>query len=145
MLRKMLPEEVLVSRVANLREEFGDLFDEETLKRIAMDEMGISMPNVKTVKELKDREEVTIELEVVKIADTKEFEKRTGGRGKVRNLNVRDESGTCRIALWDADVDLVESLEIQIGTKLRCVDCFVKQTDFGVDISKGKKGKIEKL
>jgi ssDNA-binding replication factor A large subunit len=141
----MLPEDVLTSRVAELRKEFGGLFDDDTLKRVAMDEMGISMPNDKTVKELKDREEVTIELEVTKIADTKEFEKRAGGRGKVRNLNVRDESGTCRIALWDADVDLVESLDIQIGSKLRCVDCFVKQTDFGVDISKGKKGKIEKL
>lgn len=103
------------------------------------------MANAKTVKELKDREEVTIELEVTKIGDVKEFEKRTGGRGKVRNLNARDETGTCRIALWDADVDLVESMEIQTGTKLRCTDCFVKQTDFGIDITKGKKGKLEKL
>jgi replication factor A1 len=141
----MLPEEVLSSRMAELKNEFGGLFDDDTLKRIAMDEMGISMPNVKTVKELKDREEVTIELEVTKIGDMKEFEKRTGGRGKVRNLNVRDETGTCRIALWDADVDLVETLDIQVGTKLRCTECFVKQTDFGVDITKGKKGKIEKL
>jgi replication factor A1 len=141
----MLPEEALISRMAELKQEFGGLFDEETLKRIALDEMGISMPNEKTVKELRDREEVTIELEVTKVAETKEFDKRTGGRGKVRNLNVRDETGTCRIALWDADVDLVDSLGIQPGTKLRCVDCFVKQTDFGVDITKGKKGSIEKL
>jgi ssDNA-binding replication factor A large subunit len=141
----MLPEEVLTSRMVELKKEFGGLFDDDTLKRIAMDEMGISMPNVKTVKELKDREEVTIELEVTKIGDMKEFEKRTGGRGKVRNLNVRDETGTCRIALWDADVELVETLEIEVGTKLRCIDCFVKQTDFGVDITKGKKGQIEKL
>jgi len=131
--------------MVELKKEFGGLFDDDTLKRIAMDEMGISMPNVKTVKELKDREEVTIELEVTKIGDMKEFEKRTGGRGKVRNLNVRDETGTCRIALWDADVELVETLEIEVGTKLRCIDCFVKQTDFGVDITKGKKGQIEKL
>jgi len=100
---------------------------------------------VKKVVDLKDREEVTIELEVTKISDIKEFEKRTGGRGRVRNLNARDESGTCRVALWDADVDLVDSLDIKVGTKLKCTDCYTKQTDFGTDISKGRKGKIEKL
>jgi len=103
------------------------------------------MADMKKLADLKDREEVTVEVEVVKIADTREFEKRTGGRGKVRNLTVKDETGTCRLALWDADVDLVESFDLQVGTKLRCTDCFAKQTDFGKDITKGKKGTIEKL
>jgi replication factor A1 len=103
------------------------------------------MANVKKIKELKDREEVTIEVEVTKIADTKEFEKRTGGRGKVRNVSVKDETGTCRLALWDQDVDLVEGLPILVGTKLLCTDCYVKHSDFGLDLSKGKKGKIEKV
>jgi replication factor A1 len=103
------------------------------------------MANIKSIKDLKDREEATIEVEVTKIADTREFEKRTGGKGKVRNINVRDETGSCRLALWDMDVDLVDSLPIQVGGKLRCVDCYVKHTDFGLDISKGKKGKIERI
>jgi len=103
------------------------------------------MAIIKSIKDLKDREEATIEVEVTKIADIREFEKRSGGKGKVRNINVRDETGSCRLALWDADVDLVESLPIEIGSKLRCVDCYVKHTDFGLDISKGKKGKVEKV
>ncbi len=103
------------------------------------------MANVKNIKDLKDREEATVEVEVSKIADTKEFERRTGGRGRVRNINVRDDTGSCRLALWDADVDLVENLPIQVGSKLRCVDCYVKHSDFGMDISKGKKGSIEKI
>lgn len=97
----------------------------------------------KKIKELKDREEVTVEVEVTKVADTREFDKRTGGRGRVRNVSVKDETGNCRLALWDQDVELVESMPITVGTKLRCVDCYVKHSDFGLDISKGKKGKIE--
>ncbi len=103
------------------------------------------MASSKSIKDLKDREEVTIEVEVTKIADTREFEKRTGGKGRVRNISVRDETGSCRLALWDADVELVESMPIQIGSKLRCVDCYVKHSDFGLDVTKGKKGKIEKV
>lgn len=103
------------------------------------------MANVKNIKDLKDREEVTLEVEVTKIADTKEFEKRTGGKGRVRNISVKDETGSCRLALWDNDVDLVESLPLEVGSRLRCVDCYTKHSDFGLDISKGKKGKIEKI
>ncbi len=103
------------------------------------------MASSKNIKDLKDREEVTIEVEVTKIADTREFEKRSGGKGRVRNISVRDETGSCRLALWDADVELVESMPIQVGSRLRCVDCYVKHSDFGLDVTKGKKGKIEKV
>jgi replication factor A1 len=105
----------------------------------------MAMVNVKNIKDLKDREEATVEVEVTKIAETREFEKRTGGKGKVRNVSVKDETGSCRLALWDNDVDLVDTLPIRVGGKLRCVDCYVKHSDFGMDISKGKKGKIESI
>jgi replication factor A1 len=144
----MRQDQVPESKLTELREEFGGLIKDETLARIANEEeVDIMDPksNVKKIVDLKDREEVTIELEVVKVSDTRQFEKRTGGQGRVRNINVKDETGTCRLALWDNDVEMVESLGIQPGTKLRCVDCYVKKTDFGTDVSKGRKGKIEKL
>jgi replication factor A1 len=99
----------------------------------------------KKVIDLKDREEVSIEVTVVRIFDTKEFSRKDGTSGKVRNIKVMDDSGDCRVALWDNDVDLIETLGIVEGTKLKCEDCFVKQTDFGTDISKGKKGKITSI
>ena len=99
----------------------------------------------KKIAELKDREEVTLEVTVTKIMPVRQFTKKDGGQGKVRNVNVNDDSGSCRIALWDADADIIEALGIAEGSKLKCVDCFVKQTDYGVDISKGRKGSIEKI
>jgi len=144
----MRQNEAPESRLAELRDEFGGLIRDETLLRIAKEEDGEKMEpkaNVKKIADLKDREEITIELEVVKINDTRQFEKRTGGQGRVRNVNVKDETGTCRLALWDDDVDMIETLDIQPGSKVRCIDCYVKKTDFGTDVSKGRKGKIEKL
>jgi replication factor A1 len=100
------------------------------------------MANVKKVIDLKDKEEVTIEVTVTKILDAKSFSRKDGSSGKVRNLKVKDETGECRVALWDNDVDMIESQGVVEGTKLLCQDCYVKQTDFGTDISKGKKGSI---
>lgn len=138
-------EEVIEARIAELRLEFGDLIDDERLRRIALKECGQKMAEIKKISDLKDREEITVDVTVTKIFDTRQFNKKDGSPGKVRNLKVKDDTGECRIALWDEDVDLVESLGIEDGSLLRCQDCFVKQTQFGVDITKGRKGQIVKL
>ncbi|WP_019177069.1 hypothetical protein [Methanomassiliicoccus luminyensis] len=133
------------SKIVRLREEFGGLVDDETLKRLVMEEGGMKMAAEKKIADFSDREEITAVVKVARINDTKTFNKRTGGQGRVRNINVEDESGNCRLTLWDDDVDLPEGLNIQVGTSLKLTDCYTKQTEYGVDVSKGKKGKIEML
>lgn len=130
--------------MARLREEFGGLVDDATIRRLVLDDRGIKMAATK-IADIKDREEVSAVVRVTKINDVKTFNKRTGGQGKVRNLEVEDDSGNCRLTLWDDDVELPEQMELEIGTQLTLTDCYVKKTDFGTDVSKGKKGKIEKL
>ena len=136
-------DEDLDDRVAELRQEFGGLLNDEVLRRIAREEGGNNMASIKKIADLGDREEVSIVVKVTRVNDTKTFQKRTGGEGKVRNINVEDETGTCRLTLWDEDVELPENMNIEIGTQLKLTDCYTKQTDFGLDITKGKKGKIE--
>ncbi len=135
----------LDSRVSEIKDRFGGLLDDETVDRIARFNGGGPVAELKKIADLKDREEVSIVVKVNKVQDVREFKKRAGGTGRVRNMGVEDETGTCRLTLWDEDVDLPEGMEIQVGTQLRLTDCYTKQTDFGLDISKGKKGKIEKL
>ncbi|HEX9566656.1 MAG TPA: hypothetical protein VGA48_03575, partial [Thermoplasmata archaeon] len=54
----------------------------------------------------------------------------------------RDESGSCRFALWDDDVGLVERGKVAVGTTVRALDCYVKRTNFGLDVSRGKFGAL---
>ena len=75
-----------------------------------------------------------------------------GGRGgvtgllypqaRVVNLELRDESGFCRFALWDDDVGLVERGKAAVGATVRALDCYVKRTNFGLDVSRGKFGAL---
>jgi replication factor A1 len=132
------------SKMARLREEFGGLVDDATIRRLVLEDRGIKMAATK-IADIKDREEVSAVVRVTKVNDVKTFNKRTGGQGRVRNLEVEDDSGNCRLTLWDDDVELPEQMEMEIGTQLTLTDCYVKKTDFGTDVSKGKKGKIEKL
>lgn len=135
--------EDLEPRVEKLRQEFGELLSDEVLRRMALDEGGSNMAEIKKIADFKDKEEVSAVVKVSKINETKSFQKRTGGQGMVRNINVEDETGTCRLTLWDEDVDLPENLEIKVGTQLKLTDCYTKLSDFGLDVSKGRKGKIE--
>jgi replication factor A1 len=134
----------LESKMARLRDEFGGLVDDAIIRKLVLSEGGIKMAS-KKIADIKDREEITVTATVSKINPTKTFNKRTGGQGRVRNIDVQDDSGNCRLTLWDDDVDLPENLEILVGTQLTLTDCYAKQSDYGLDISKGKKGKIEKL
>ncbi len=132
------------AKVAELRQEFGGLLNDEVLLRMAREEQGgNNMAPIKKIADLGDKEEISIVVKVTRVNDTKKFQKRTGGEGQVRNINVEDETGTCRLTLWDEDVDLPENMNIEIGTQLKLTDCYTKQTDFGLDITKGRKGKIE--
>jgi replication factor A1 len=143
MVRKDMDEDP-DAKVAELRQEFGGLLNDEVLLRMAREEQGgNNMAPIKKIADLGDKEEISIVVKVTRVNDTKKFQKRTGGEGQVRNINVEDETGTCRLTLWDEDVDLPENMNIEIGTQLKLTDCYTKQTDFGLDITKGRKGKIE--
>jgi replication factor A1 len=136
-------DEDLEARVEKLRQEYGELLNDEVLYRIALEEGESNMTSTKKIADFENREEVSAVVKVTRINDTRTFQKRTGGEGRVRNIEVEDETGTCRLTLWDDDVNLPEDMNIQIGTQLKLTDCYTKQTDFGLDVSKGRRGKIE--
>ena len=135
--------ESLESKMARLRDEFGGLVDDATIRRMVLQDGGVKMA-IKKIADFKDREEVSAVVKVTKINEPRNFNKRTGGQGKVRNVDIEDESGNCRLTLWDEDVELPDKMEIMVGTQLKLTDCYAKRSDYGLDISKGKKGKIEK-
>jgi hypothetical protein len=55
---------------------------------------------------------------------------------------VRDETAAIRVVLWDEDADLPATLGLRPGTALRLIDCFVRRTNFGLELSRGKFGRL---
>ncbi|MBC7107577.1 MAG: hypothetical protein H5T41_02110 [Methanomassiliicoccales archaeon] len=136
-------EEELNARIAILRHEFGNLLDDDALRKLILDEEGLLITNMKCISNLKDREEVSVEAIVTRIFGIREFKKLDGTSGRVRNIEIEDGTGGARLVLWDEDVELPERIQMKVGTKLRLINCFVKFTDFGIDIMRGKRGRIE--
>jgi len=141
----MIEKDEVEEKIAELRGEFGGLLDEESLRKLALDELGMLVMNKKKIIDMTDKEAVSLEVRISKVYETREFTRKDGSTGKVRNVVIEDETGSCRLVLWDDDTDIPEILGIADGDQLGLRNCYVRFSDYGIDISRGRIGHIEKI
>ena len=92
------------------------------------------------IKELQANQTASLDkVEVVSLGEVKEFNK-YGNVGKLRNIKIKDASGEADLTLWNDNVD-----DFAEGDELKLTDCWVKEWNGTLQISSGKKGKIEKV
>jgi len=140
--KDLLTKEEFESRVRAKVAEWGALLDEDSAARLVLDELGRGTSNFQTVKELRDGMEVTLRVRVDAFSPVREFRRQDGSSGRVVNAEISDETGRSRLVLWDDDVALVEQGRYRQGMTLRLVDCFVRASRFGIEVSRGKFGAI---
>ena len=140
--KDLLTKEAFESRVHGKVEEWGGLLDEDAAARLVLDELGRGAANFQSVRELREGMEVTLRVRVDAVGPIRGFNRQDGSEGRVVNLDVSDETGRCRLTLWDEDVALADKARIKAGSVLRLLDCFVKVTRFGTEVSRGKFGAV---
>ncbi|PSQ43794.1 replication factor A [Halobacteriales archaeon SW_7_68_16] len=87
-------------RVEEKVDEMGGLVDDEAAAALVAEDIdgGIA----ETVAEIEpDVEEVKFTAKVVRIGETRTFERDDGEDGTVANVEVADETGAVRVAFWD--------------------------------------------
>jgi len=139
LIKDLISKEDFEKEIKKRADEYGQLLDEAAVAFLIVDEMGKNVENVSTIKELKDNEEATVYAAVTKIFEPRIFEK-NGRKGKVVNLEIKDETGKCRLVLWDKDVELVENGTIKENAVLKVVNGYVKKTENWFEINVGKWG-----
>jgi len=131
--------------IKKLQSEYDDLFDEETSAWLIVDELGRNTCNTYKINELTSGMECTITGVITSINESKSFNRRNGSIGRVVNLEITDETGICRLVLWDKNVELVEKNVINKGDRVKVVNGYVKNGLNGVEINVGRWGSIEVL
>ncbi|WP_292781473.1 OB-fold nucleic acid binding domain-containing protein [Methanobrevibacter sp.] len=72
--------------------------------------------NPKKIEDLDEDEEDTIIMgRIIEMYDVREFDRDTGDTGHVRNIEIADDTGTIRVALWDKDA----TKEREIGDAIK--------------------------
>ncbi len=122
--------------------EWGGLLDRDVAAMVVVERLGRSVASFARIADLEEGAEANLRASVVGISPVRTFTRQDGTSGRVANLELRDESGFCRFALWDEDVGLVERGKVTVGATVRALDCYVKRTNFGLDVSRGKFGAL---
>lgn len=112
-------------------EEFGDLVGEKAALLLVARDHGVTLTD-----EIK-HQEIEIDNIVEGISDVhfeKEihmvFDKNTWDDGQVRNLIVKDETGTIKVALWDDHADKVSKQDAKEENFLKLSGAYTKINEY---------------
>lgn len=122
--------------------EWGGLLDRDAAAMVVVERLGGSVASFLPIKDLEEGGEVNLRARVVGLSPVRTFTRQDGSAGRVVNLELRDDTGFCRMPLWDEDVALVEKGQVAVGKTVRAIDCYVKRTNFGLEVSRGKFGAL---
>ena len=80
---------------------------------------------------------VNIEATVTEMGETREFNK-YGRILKVANAMIRDDSGSIKLSLWNADID-----RVKVGNTIKITNGYVSEFQGEKQLTTGKFGKLE--
>jgi replication factor A1 len=142
LVEDILTEKEFEERISKMRIECDALLDDDTIALYIVDELGRNKINISEINDLKPGIEATIFGIIISIEESRIFKRKNGTYGKVVNLEISDDSGTCFLVLWDEDADLVINEKIKIGTNVKVVNGYVKEGMKGLEINSGRFGMI---
>ncbi|MBN2599678.1 MAG: hypothetical protein JXA75_03975 [Candidatus Thermoplasmatota archaeon] len=121
-----------------------ELIDKDTLAFLLVDELGRNTHSITDIAHLTPNGEYTVIGKVLSISDSKTFKRKNGSPGKVLNLEITDETATCRLVLWNGDIDTIKNKEIQPGTWIKIINGYTKTGYSGeMEIHLGRWGLLE--
>lgn len=142
-IKDIKTKEEFEEEIKNLQKEYDDLLDEETLALLIVDSLGRNQENICKITDIKSGIECTVFGKVTRINEARSFNRKNGTNGRVVNLEISDETGTCGLVLWNRDVDLVKNKTIKKNSNLKIINGYVKDGYNGIELNLGRYGLIE--
>lgn len=141
-VKDRMPPEAFDREIDETARAWGGLLDRDAAAMVVVERHGGSVAAFQAIKDLEEGGEANLRAKVVGLSPVRTFTRQDGSPGRVVNLELRDDSGFCRMPLWDEDVALVEKGQVAVGKTVRAIDCFVKRTNFGLEVGRGKFGAL---
>ncbi|MDH7517497.1 MAG: OB-fold nucleic acid binding domain-containing protein [Candidatus Thermoplasmatota archaeon] len=129
--------------IKKIRKEYDDLLDEDAAALLIVDELGRNKQNICKISDLKSDTECTVFGKITKISESRNFKRKNGSNGMVVNLELSDETGTCKLVLWNKDVELLKNKVIKKGTNVKVVNGYVKDGFNCLELNVGRWGFLE--
>ena len=123
---------------------YDELIDQDTIALLIVDELGRNKQSITKIIDLAPDGDYTVVGKVQSISDSKTFKRKNGTPGKVINLEISDDTGVCRLVLWNGDIEHIKNKEIQLGTTVKIINGYTKLGyTGGIEINLGRWGLLE--
>jgi len=122
---------------------YDELLDKDAIAFLIVDELGRNVHSITKIAQLPADGDATVIGKVLSISEAKPFKRKNGTPGKVVNLDLCDETGSCKLVLWNDDTDLITNKDIVPGTTVKIINGYIKQGFAGLEINLGRWGLFE--
>jgi ssDNA-binding replication factor A large subunit len=107
-IKDIKSKEEFKKEIQQLQNEYDQLLDDNTAALLIVDELGRNKQSISKINMLEPGMECTVFGRVTNYNQSRNFNRKNGSTGQVINLELTDDTGTCRLALWNRDVELVK-------------------------------------
>jgi len=125
-------------KVKDKLNQLSDLISKDGAAHIVANELGVkvyetaSSPKKVTIQELNPIfKNVEMVVKILKLNEIRAF-KTAAREGRVANILIGDETGTCRLVVWDEkQIKEIEDAKLKEGDILKVSGCYVRENNFG--------------
>lgn len=142
-VKDLMEKNEFLNEIKQIQNESDSLFNDYISTLLVVEKYGRNDENDIKISDLESGMESTISGKITKIGDIREFKKQNGIRGRVVNLKIMDDSGSCGLVLWDNDVNLIDNKSIKLGSSVKLINGNVKKGLNGIEINIGRWSLIE--
>lgn len=115
--------------------------DRPLVVRLIREEVGKSSPRPKTtIATLESETLATFEATVIRLKSAREVPTPSGARIMVQNGKIRDETGEVPLVLWGDQVS-----KVRVGERILLTDVWISMYIGHIQVSIGKRGKLESV
>jgi replication factor A1 len=130
------------TEIKNLQRENDNLFDDEAAALMIVDKLGRNNTNFR-ISDLQPGMECTVTAKITDIGSVRDFSKKNGSLGRVLNLQISDESGSCNLVMWNNDIEYIENKKIKLGSTIKIINGYIKNGFYGLEINLGRWSLLE--
>ncbi len=142
-LEGKLTRDEFKSKVDTKFKDMNELCDYKTAAMMVASELGLN--EIMKIKEMTpEKGNVVFVAKVLSVGDIREFSRDNDTTGRVVNLNLADDTGSIKAALWDEACDLVKIGDIKPGQTIK-VKGYIKGGQRGLEVNVGRGGGIEHI
>lgn len=144
-------EEDIIKMINETIETMDNMVNEEGAAFVVANNLGVSINPRKIVEALKvnqlvpGQSNITLIGKINRIYAIREFSRKDKTKGKVRNLELIDNTGKVRVSLWDMKTKIIEDKSLHVGD---IVKIFGGNTKLGyqdtIEITLTPRGSIDK-